>query len=165
MLLISITMFVRKKTKIAFAYGVLAASALSVTTYDACLRSAPPRHRTQAGRFDAAEPALPLGITPIAESPFPEARPGNFDVSGSVLTQVPNRTKHTPPSGVYFLTVALQVDSAEGTVAFHRGTRVRLIRQQDGKLLVTRNGTDFLVEKSQVTDDLNALASLAGSSS
>lgn len=162
-------MFVRKKTKLAFAYSLLVASALSVTAYDARLRSAPPL-RTQIGHFDSPEPALAFTITAIAESPFPEARPKHFDASAPILahneaTQDPTRQKHAPPSGIYFLTVAVTVDSGEGAVAFNRGTRVRLIRQQDGKLLVTRNGTDFLIEKSQVTDDLNALAALARNSS
>ena len=36
---------------------------------------------------------------------------------------------------------------------------------EDGKLRVRRNSTDFLIEKSQVTDDLNVLAALARNSS
>ncbi len=79
--------------------------------------------------------------------------------------QIPKRENSAAASSVYFLTVAIHVDSAAGPVAFHRGTRVLLVRPQDGKLLVRHHGTDFLIEKSQVTDDLNALATLARNSS
>lgn len=109
---------------------------------------------------------MPLAITPLSESPFPEARPKRFDVNESALasnesTLKSKRAKTAATSEVYFLKVAVQVDSGQGPVALHRGTRVLLVRQQDGKLLVTRNGTDFLIEKSQVTNDLNSLARLA----
>ena len=69
------------------------------------------------------------------------------------------------PSSVWFLTVAMTVGSGTRPVALNRGTRVHLVREQDGKFLVRRNGTDFLVEKTQVTDDIGSLTRLARTSS
>ena len=163
-------MFVRKKTKLCIAYSLLTFSALAIIAHDASLRSALPLPSMQAGRIIPPEPAPPLAITPLAESPFPEARPNRMDASAAALAHhesipPPKRKKIVAPASVYFLTVAVRVESDAGPVAFHRGTRVLLVRPQDGKFLVRHNGTDFLIEKSQVTDDLNALAALARNSS
>lgn len=170
MLIISINMFVRKKIKLRIAYSLLIVSVLAAIAHDARLRSSLPLSSTQTQPDKSPELALPFTITPLAQSPFPEARPNRFDANLHPLahaesTPVRKQERHTPPAGVYFLTVAVQVDSGGGPVAFDRGTRVRLVRRQGGKLLVRHNGTDFLIEKSQVTDDLNALATRTRNSS
>ena len=163
-------MFVRKKTKLRIAYGLLTFTALTVIARDARSRNAPQIPSMEMRPIVSQETAPTLGITRLADSPFPDARPSSTDASARTLAlhesvQIPKREKSAAPSSVYFLTVAIQVDSGAGPVAFHRGTRVLLIRPQDGKLLVRHHGTDFLIEKSQVTDDLNALAALARNSS
>ena len=169
-LIISILMFVRKKTQLGIAYGLLTLSAFAVIARDAHVRSAPPLVAMETGRMIFSESGPPLAITPLVESPFPKARPNRMDASTMTLARdesIPQakQKNQAAPSGVYFLTVAVRVNSGDGPVAFHRGTRVRFVREQDGKFLVRRNGTDFLIEKSQVTDDLNALATLARNSS
>ncbi len=163
-------MFVQKKTKLRLAYAVLAFIALAVGARDAHLRSTASISSPAAERSGSQTPALPLAILPIADSPFPEARAHRAGTTAN--TRASNDPVPTPKpeiaSGlqdVFFLTVAVKVESKEGPVAFLRGTRVRLLRQQDGRLLVRHNRTDFLIEKSQVTDDLNALTALARNSS
>ena len=168
LLIISILMFVRKKTKLGIAYALLTFTALALIASDAHFRHTPPVSDSQPGRAVSPAAALPLAITPLAESPFPEARPNRADANTALAriesTPTP-REKTAAPSSVYFLTVAVQVNSNDGPVALIRGTRVLLVRQQGGKFLVRHNRTDFLIEKSQVTNDLNALAALARSSS
>ena len=163
-------MFVRKKTKLRIAYGLLTVTALSVVAYDADVRSDLHYHSTQAERALTHEPAAPLPILPLAQSPFPDARPSALasitsDKARSASQPATPGEIHTTVAGVFFLKVAVRVESGDGPVAFNRGSRVRLVRQQDGKFLVTRNGTDFLVEKSQVTDDIGSLTRFARNSS
>jgi hypothetical protein len=169
-LIISIIMFLRKKTKILCAYCLLGTSALTVIAHDAHWRSKLTRQNTQAAPARPPAPVTPLPISLLAQSPFEEARPNRSDAGEHVATRTEPRAtgksdKHTFAAGVYFLKVAVQVNSGEGPVSFNRGTQVRFVRQQDGKLLVTHKGTDFLIEKTQVTDDRSTLPALARSSS
>ena len=163
-------MFVRKKTKLRIAYGLLTITALSVVEYDADVRSDLRYRSTQAERAQMSEHTAPLPMLPLAQSPFPEARPNAFAANTSEMahsasnTDTPRETPGTS-AAVFFLKVAVRVESEEGPVAFNRGSRVRLVRQQEGKFLVTRNGTNFLVEKSQVTDDIGSLTKFARNSS
>ncbi len=165
-------MFIRKKTKIRIGYGLLAVTAIYVVALDAEVRGQQSLRNTstEAERAMRREPAAPLPILPLAQSPFSEAHPNSFAANrGDVATRV---QRQTPPedggnavSAILFLKSAMQVDLGEGPVAFPRGTRVHFIRQQDGKLLVSHDGANFLVEKSQVTDDLAKLGVLARNSS
>ena len=163
MLIKTIIMLLRKKTQLRIAYALLAATAISVIAYDA-------ERRNDSARRTAQSPPPPrrlapmLPFLPLAQSPFQEARLKNLLASESAPARSNAKTTASDdlriaPSGVYFLKVAVEVPSE------NRGTRVRLVREQDGKLRVRRNSTDFLIEKSQVTDDLNALAALAHNSS
>jgi hypothetical protein len=160
-------MFVRKKTKLRIAYGLLTATSFSVVAYDAHVRNDVRFESTEALRALAREPAPPLPILPIAQSPFSEAHPAPARpvLADNTVPEIPKLQARAGTAGVYFLTVPVSVDSGHGPVAFHRGTRVHLVRQQDGKILVRHDRTDFLIEKSQVTDDLNALGRLARNSS
>ena len=119
-----------------------------------------PRLLHSRGKFDF----------PLAQSPFPEARPESTSVREPAIARAEqpattSRATTIGPSSVCFLTVAVNVNSGERLVALHRGTRVRLVREQDGKFLVRSKGTDFLIEKSQITDDLSQVAKLARNSS
>ena len=170
MLVISIIMFVRKKTKLRIAYGLLTLTSLSVFVYDAEVRSDSSIRNSQAQLAQFRKEPAPLPITPLAESPFPEARPGVITAGEPRIARMEPaaaaaHAPHTTPSGVYFLTVAVQVPAHEGLIDLNRGTRVRLVREQDGKFLVRRNGTDFLIEKTQVTDNIGSLTKLARNSS
>ena len=169
MLIKTIIMLLRKKTQLRIAYALLAATAISVISYDA-------ERRSDSARRTAQSPPPPrrlapmLPFLPLAQSPFLEARLKNLLASKSAPARSNAKTTASDdlriaPSGVYFLKVAVEVPSETGPVALNRGTRVRLVREQDGKLRVRRNSTDFLIEKSQVTDDLNALTALARNSS
>ena len=169
MLIFSILMFVGKKLKLRVAYGLLTATSLSAIIFDGDRRSERRLWNSHAPHWPIREPLPPSPILPIAESRFLEARADRFvpgqPVRADAAAVRPQRDEHGSPAGIYFLTVAVQVDSGQGPIALHRGTRVRLVREQDGKFLVHHNRADFLIEKSQVTDDLNALGKLARNSS
>jgi hypothetical protein len=156
-------MFVRKRTKLRIAYSLLTITSLSIIAHDAQtrgnLRTGPSEaHRAQFDRTSA-----PLPITPLAQSPFDEARPEHTIAlaSSRAHTEQPQISKSVVPSSVWFLTVALKVDTGTKSVALSRGTRVHLVGERDGKFLVRRNGTDFLVEKTHITDDIGSLTKLA----
>ena len=170
MLIISIIMFFRKKTKLLCAYSLLASSSLAIVAHDAHQRTESSLHVTQAARAPIPKPLAPVPFAPIAQSPFLDARPiqlaaGERIATRSKASPAASREQEPAPSRLYFLKVSVRINSDDGPLSFRRGTEVRLVRQQDGKLLVTRNGTDFLIEKTQVTDDRHALAKLARSSS
>ena len=163
MLIIAIMLFVRKKTKLRIAYAVLTLTGFSVVAYDATVRNELQIQNARAPRTQSARPAAPLPITPLAQSPFPEARPESVfhrdvAIAHSEEAPAPMRERNFEPSAVCFLTVAVKVDTGTRPVALSRGTRVQLVREQDGKFLVRRNGTDFLIEKSHITDDVRTLA-------
>ncbi len=169
-------MFIRKKTKIRIGYGLLAVTSIYVVALDAEVRDQQGIRNTssESERAMMREPAPPLPILPLAQSPFSEARPtlASTSLASNHGAPAQKNSPQTPPeegtasaSAILFLKAAMQVDLGEGPVAFPRGTRVHLVRQQDGKLLVTHDGVSFLVEKSQVTDDLAKLGVLARNSS
>ena len=170
MLIISILMLVRKKTKIRIAYSLLALGSFSIIAYDANLRENPHLNSSEVSRKLEIGESVPLPMTRLAESPFPEARPGHRLASDPAVGnagQAPTaiRENAAKPSAAWFLTVAVKVDSGTKEVALHRGTKVYLVREQDGKFLVRRNGTDFLIEKTQVTDNIASLGELTRNSS
>ena len=170
MLIKTIIMLLRKKTQLRIAYVVLTTTAVSIIAYDSAQRSDSALRSAQSRPPPPQPTASALPIVPLAQSQFREASVTNLPASepAAVHTEPKATALHehrNAPSGVYFLKVAVEVPSKDGPVALNRGTRVRLVREQDGKLRVRRNSTDFLIEKSQVTDDLNVLAALARTSS
>ena len=170
MLIISIIMFLLKKTKVRIAYCLLGVASISIIAHDANDRGISRAGSSEAQRAQLARPTAPLPITTLAQSPFPEARPGYTSIPEPAIasTEKPPATPHEEPattSSVRFLTVAVKVDSGIRAVALNRGTKVHLVREQDGKFLVRRNGTDFLIEKTQVTDNIASLGKLVRNSS
>ena len=166
MLIISIIMFGRKKNRFRIAYALLTGSAMCVVVYDDRTRSETSMRSAQIERAISSEPAASVPFNPIAQSPFPEARSGYSDSCKSAIAPAAQQSdSRTAPSAFYFLKVAVQVDSGYGPVALNRGARVVFLHEQDGKFLVTRNGMKFLIEKSQLTDDIASLSALARNSS
>jgi hypothetical protein len=163
-------MLLRKKTKLRIAYALLATTAVSVLAYDAERRSHDALRSAQTPPPPATRVAAMLPLVPLAQSPFPEASLANLLATESAATRpspkaAAAREHPNTSSGIFFLKVAVEVPSKNGPLALNRGTRVHLIREQDGKLRVRRNSMDFLIEKSQVTDDLKELTALARNSS
>ena len=170
MLIISTIMFVRKKTKLRIAYCLLALGSFSIVVYDTNLRGDCAAVQSETQRALPARRPVPLPITQLALSPFPEARPGYhvaYDSAAASASQASAEMLEKTPrsSSVWFLTVAVKVDSGIKSVALNRGTKVHFVREQDGKFLVRRNGTDFLIEKTQVTDNIASLGKLVRNSS
>ncbi len=156
--------------KLRIAYSLLALTAASVVAYDAQSRSQPPAQERPTAPAPTRTLASAPSISPLADSPFAEAGQENFRARQQTITQAEKTAAHLPErhlgsSGVYFLKVAVQFESKNGPVALNRGTRVRLLSEQDGKFRMRRNNADFLIEKSQVTDDLNELGTLAHNAS
>ena len=165
-------MYWRKKTQVRIAYVLLTATGVGLVVHDSIQRATSVEHNAESPLPTPApvNAAPSVAIVPLAESQFIEANREAFLISKSAdkrpaAKATPPGPHHATPSGVYFLKVAMEVPSKNGPISMNRGTRVRLVREQDGKLRVRRNTTDFLIEKSQVTDDLNELAALARNSS
>lgn len=163
-------MILRKKTKILCSYCLLATTALAVVAYDDESRCDRARQCTPAQPANRPCASLPIPINPIAKSPFPEARTKLSDTDRHIGKRTeprpaPSSEKISAAANVYILNVSVRVECEVGPVSLNRGTQVHLVRQQDGKLLVTYKGTDFVVEKNMVTEDRNALAKLGRSSS
>ena len=170
MLIIPIIMILRKKHKLRVAYAFLAVTTASVLAYDWEHRSRTDGSNAESHQEPPRRTASALPMVPLAQSPFREASLESFLASQSAVAHQEPKAKaprdhRIVPSGVYFLKVAMQVPAKDGPLTLNRGTRVHLVREQDGKLRVRRNSTDFLIDKSQVTDDLNELGTLARNSS
>ena len=86
-LVISSVVFLPRTIKLRIAYGLLAAVAFSIIAYDAHVRSDRSANNSQAGRVQTLEPAAPLLITPLAQSPFPEARPSSVSDGKPVVAR------------------------------------------------------------------------------
>lgn len=163
-------MLLRKKNQLRIAYALLAITAASVIAYDSEQRTDTGTPAEQSPSVPARRAAAALPMAPLAQSPFREASLEGFLASQAAMTRTQSKAKapgghRLLSSSVYFLKVAVQVPSKDGPLTLNRGTRVRLVREQDGKMRVRRDTIDFLIEKSQVTDDLNELATLARISS
>ena len=168
MLIIVVCIFMKKKTEILIAYVMLAVAATVIVSHDAASRYELPRTVAQAPETPTRPAPLPL--TRLADSPFLKSTHQATDATSLAIVNgesgnPASGNRHSAPFGVYFLRTAVHADSAEGPVTFGPGTQVRLVRHQTGKMRVTRNGTEFLVEESQLTNDLEAVAALAGTSS
>lgn len=59
---------------------------------------------------------------------------------------------------MFFLKTAVEVPTADGSRTFRAGARVHLVRRMDGKMKVTRDATDFLVDESELTTDADIAA-------
>jgi hypothetical protein len=158
----------RKKLDLFIGYCLLASAAIAVVIRDANSRRAPTQPSARASEIQV--PLVPLPLTRIADSPFLNANSSGPESKAIAAPKENDNTtqsapKSSAPFGVYFLKVAIQADSDEGPVIFRPGTQVHLVRHQAGKVRVTRDGTDFLVEESELTNDLDSVAAIVGTSS
>lgn len=162
-----VIILMRKKTELFLAYCFLATAAVTIVGHDATVRR--PLEKPTA-TIPVPAVVAPFPITRLADSPFLTSRSSEPENAGTAIAPQGaesgrSRQTRAAPLGVYFLRVAVHADSEGGHVTFGPGTQVRLVRHQAGKMRVTRNGTDFLVDESQLTNDLEAVAALAGTSS
>lgn len=128
------------------AYIALFAISAGVVAYDA-------HERKEGAILSAAE--LAYAANPKA----PRVEPRQ-EVAEVALPIVAAPKKAQAPYGVFFLKTAVEVPTSDGSRTFRAGAKVQFVRRMDGKVKVTRDGTDFLVEESQITDDAESAAAL-----
>jgi hypothetical protein len=159
-----------KQTQLRIAYSFLAALSAWTIAYDSYSRRSFAAAATPTRLESLSESIEPQPITRISESPFLKTATAARE-SHSVPRPIPRLhdlaegTGRIAPFGVLFLKVDLDADTNEGAKSFSAGTQVRLLRHQGGKMRVTHDGSDFLVEDWQVTNDLDAARSVARSAS
>jgi hypothetical protein len=155
-----------KRLQLLVAYLSLATTTAVVVAYDAHVRSlAEVPRRTEVPREDPHGEA-PHPMTRLSESPFLRhiARNESASIRESATARNEDSTANRvriAPAGVYFLTVPIRTEGTDGSQILTPGTRVRLLARVDGKLRVSRDGTTFVVEEWQVTDDVEVAGRLA----
>ncbi len=132
------------------AYLALAAISTGVIAYDAY-------DRTEHVALSAAEVAF------ASQSKLPDVaskyEATHAEVAPLAETAAASKSAQAP-YGVFFLKNAVEVPTADGSRTFRAGAKVQLVRRMDGKMKVTRDGTDFLVDESELTSD--AVSAVAG---
>lgn len=83
---------IRKPHALCIAYSTLAVTGLSIFCHDMSIRKERASALTTAVRSVPRAPSGTFRITPLAESPFPEARPG-AGLFASRLARTPSRGK------------------------------------------------------------------------
>ena len=144
-----------KTRRLLVAYSLLAAASVAILAHDNSARRKVPAARSVPRPPDSF-PAVPLPITRLADSPFLKTA---ANAPGSDFETEPE------PIAVVFLKVAVQAQTRDGSIHFAPGTQVRLLQSLGGRMKVTRDGADFVVEDWQITDDPKTAARLARSAS
>ena len=136
------------------AYIALFAISAGVIAYDSY-------ERQESAAMSAAEVAY------AAQPKAPLAAPKQIVKAGEVqeVAEVKPTVAATPkkaqaPYGVFFLKNAVEVPTADGSRTFRAGARVQFVRRMDGKVKVTRDGTDFTVEESELTSSADDAAAI-----
>ena len=143
----------RKNTQLIIAYTCLFASAIGAICHDAQWRANQPIVLSEAEQKAALRREKGLSSTrvaPIAEEPVP----------ASVASHKPDGAAQLP-RGIFLLKEATTVRTTDGpSRQLSAGTQVMLVRREDGKMKVTHDGVDFLVEDGQVTRNMKAIEKL-----
>ena len=134
----------RKNTQLLIAYTSLFASAIGAICRDAQWRASQPIVFSEAEQKAALRREKGLSTTrvaPIAEEPAP----------ATIASKIPDDAAQLP-RGVFLLKEPTTVRTTDGpSRRLSAGTQVMLVRREDGKMKVTHEGVDFLVEDGQVT--------------
>ena len=70
--------------------------------------------------------------------------------------------KRLAPIGIYYTLERISVETSSGLVAVHPGTKVNLLaRKPGGKLRLSDGAVDFVVNETQVTNDLDVAEAVA----
>ena len=151
-----------KTLRLIKAYGLLAAVSVSIVVHDNSARRNARTTTNNVSAFPDPVALVPLPMTRLEESPFLKTHASDSDPLPEFAAANPARTAQ---SGVFFLKVAVQAQTREGARNFTPGTQVRVLQSQDGRMKVTRDGADFVVEDWQITSDPETAARLARSAS
>jgi len=161
--------YIPRRIAIRGAYALLAAISIWTLLLDSSSRrdsgSTPPLDANSASAS-----AAPFRITPLAESPFP--RNGNPSARVSSVAVVPpvreipmEGNRRFATSGVFFLRVPVQLQTAAGGKSLNAGTQVRVVCHQAGKIKVAHDGTEFFVEEWQIGSEADSTAGFARTAS
>lgn len=153
----------RKNTKILIAYTVLFATAGVGICYDAHVRSNHVPVLSEAEKMAAERRAKGNIASRTVEIPT---------ASNSVHSEVGYAAKssssgfssnaaHELPRGVFLVKETVTVESTNGVKCeLEAGTTVSLMRREEGKMKVTCDGRDFLVEENLLTRNSKAVSRL-----
>lgn len=97
----------------------------------------PPEPQQSQANEPVSAPPLASAATPLPVAPPPAATPA---------------PAHLAPEGVYFLTRAVSVETADGIIGLSPGTQA--VRQADGRYLADGHTVDL--QPAQITNDLRA---------
>ena len=122
---------------------IVALTAIASLTLTSCEKtSSPPPPSTPAPESQQSEVKEPEPAPPVASA-----------ATSTPVTAPPAATpppSHLAPEGVYFLTRAVSVETADGIVGLSPGTQA--VRQADGRYLADGHSVELL--PSQITNDL-----------
>ena len=147
----------RKNTQILIAYSALFAAAVAGVCYDANVRSHTVPTLTEAEKMAAERRAkgnvasrtveLPSAATSVHSEVGYAAKAGSPALSSNAANELVKET--------------VTVESTNGVKCeLEAGTTVSLMRREEGKMKVTCDGRDFLLEESLLTRNSKAVSRL-----
>jgi hypothetical protein len=153
----------RKNTQILIAYSALFTAALAAVCYDAHVRSHTVPVLTEAEKMAADRRAqghvaartvdLPSAASAVSSEVGYAAKPGSQAIASNAA--------HELPRGIFLVKETVTVESTNGVKCeLEAGTTVSLMRREEGKMKVTCDGRDFLVEESLLTRNSKAVSRL-----
>ena len=145
----------RKNTQLLLAYTCLFSSAVAAVTYDSHWRSV--HGQTLSEAEIKAERRRASGTHETRVVSVPRSFPA--DVSTVEVAIAPASNPPQLPRGVFLVKETMTVQSTDGRSSeLAAGTQVSLLRQDKGKMKVTRDGQDYLLEEEHLTRDSKTVA-------
>ncbi|MEK0447813.1 MAG: hypothetical protein RL088_81 [Verrucomicrobiota bacterium] len=153
----------RKNTQILIAYSALFAAAVAGVCYDAHVRSHTVPALSEAEKLAAERRAkgnvasrtveLPSAATSVHSEVGYAAKAGSPAHSSNAATELPR--------GIFLIKETVTVESTSGVKCeLEAGTTVSLMRREEGKMKVTCDGRDFLLEENLLTRNSKAVSRL-----
>lgn len=150
----------RKNTQILIAYSGLFAAAVFGICYDAHVRSHTVPVLSEAEQMAAARRAK--GDVAVRKFQAPTKYDSSTAEVGTPASQgsatLSRNAAAELPRGIFLVKETVTVESTNGVKCeLEAGTTVSLMRREEGKMKVTCDGRDFLVEESLLTRNSNAV--------
>ncbi len=144
-----------KNTQLLLAYTCLFSSAVAAVTYDSHWRSVHGQTLSEAEMKAEHRRASGTHQTRVVSVP----QPLPSDVSNLEVVIAPPSNPPQLPRGVFLVKETMTVQSTDGRSSeLAAGTQVSLLRQDNGKMKVTRDGQDYLLEEAKLTRDSKTVA-------
>jgi hypothetical protein len=154
----------RKSTQITVAYIALSVAAIGCIFQDAQARSGFSKAMTEAEKM-AASRSKSSEVKPRAiQTSQPNVRTVSEPEVSRTSSMTPRSSSNPAPElprGVYLVKEALMAQSTDGTMCeLKAGTPVSLMRWEDGKMKVSFEGRDFLVDEKLLTRNSKSVSRL-----